>query len=105
MDSGQNETANLGGTSAGLLESPSDEDSVGSCEEGLLASDQSQFGSISGHSLDPGSIEDTPDDPFGDQLQQDVGDEGVDLADETIGMEVELGGRSGKRDVQQLRQP
>jgi hypothetical protein len=90
MDSGQNETANFGGTSIGLLESPSDEDSVSSCKEGLVASsDQSHFGSISVYSFDPDSIEDTPDNPFGDQLQQDVGDEGVDLADETIGMEVE----------------
>ena len=99
MDSGQNVTANLGGTGAGLLESPSDEDSVGSCDDALLASDQSHFGSISVHSLDPDSIEDTPDDPFGDQLQQDVRDEGVDMADETIEMEVELGGGETNADT------
>ena len=81
MDSGLRETTNLGETRAGLLESPTDDDSVGSCEEGLLASDQSHFGSISVQSLDPDTIEDTPNYPFGDQLQLDVGDEGVDLAD------------------------
>ena len=99
MDSGQNVTANLGGTGAGLLESPLDEDSVGSCDDALLASDQSHFGSISVHSLDPDSIEGTPDDPFGDQLQQDVGDKGVDMADETIEMEVELGGGETNADT------
>ncbi len=65
---------------------------MSSCEERLLASDQSHFGSISVHSLDPDSIEDTLPATRSDQLQQDVGDKGVNLVDETIGMEVELGG-------------
>jgi hypothetical protein len=73
MYSDNNETTNLGGYGAGLLETPTNEDSVDSLDDGLMASDVSHFGSISAHSLDLDSIEDPPEAGFVDQTHQEGG--------------------------------
>jgi hypothetical protein len=57
-------SANSGGFGTGLDETPRDEDSEAFLGEGLVASDGSHLGSISGHSLDPESIGDPPEDKF-----------------------------------------
>jgi hypothetical protein len=90
MYSDNDETANLGGYGAGLLETPTNEDSVDSLDDGLILSDVSHFGSISAHSLDLDSIEDTPEAGFVDQTHQEGGGGGVNSSDETIEMEVEF---------------
>ncbi len=53
MSSDNEKSANSGGFGTGLDETPTDEDSVASLGEGLVASDGSHLGSISAHSLDP----------------------------------------------------
>jgi hypothetical protein len=90
MYSDNNETANLGGYGTGLLETPTNEDSVDSLDDGLVVSDVSHFGSISAHSLDLDSIEDPPKAGFVDQTHQEGEGGGVDSSDETIEMEVEF---------------
>ena len=73
MDSNKKETVNLGGSGAGLLEPPTDEDSVDSLDDGLVASDGYHFGSISAHSLGLDSIEDPPEAGFVDKTHQEGG--------------------------------
>jgi hypothetical protein len=67
MPSDNEKSANSGGSGTGLVETPTDEDSVASLGEGLIASNGSHLGSISAHSLDPESIGDSPEDEFVDQ--------------------------------------
>jgi hypothetical protein len=62
MSSDNEKSANSGGSSTGLVDTPTDEDSVASLGEGLVASDGSHLGSISVHSLNPESIGDPPED-------------------------------------------
>jgi hypothetical protein len=69
-------SANSGGSGTGLVKTPTDEDSVASFGEGLVASDGSHLGSISAHSLDSESIGDPPEDKFIDQGHQEGVDEG-----------------------------
>ena len=76
MDSGSNETANLEGSGAGLLETPTDDDSGDSADDGLMASDASLFGSISAHSLDLDRIEEPSEAGFVDQTHQEEGGKG-----------------------------
>ncbi len=87
MESNNNESANLGGGGPGLFKFPSDDNSVGSHNDGLLASKESQFGSISVHSLNLDSIEDTPKPEFVGRTQLAGGSRVVNLVDETIGMD------------------
>jgi hypothetical protein len=71
MPSDNEKSANSGGSGTGLIKTPTDEDSVASIREGLVASDGSHLGSISAHSLDPESIGDPPEDEFIDQGNQE----------------------------------
>jgi|FrelakmetLWP11LW_1041352.scaffolds.fasta_scaffold92518_1 hypothetical protein len=92
MPSDNEKSANSGGFGTGLDETPTDEDSVASLGEGLVASDGSHLGSISAHSLDPESIGDPPEDEFIDQGHQEGVGGGGNLADETIDLGLEFGG-------------
>ena len=92
MPSDNEESANSGAFGTDLDETPTDEDSVASLGEGLVASDGSHLGSISAHSLDPESIGDPPEDEFIDQGHQEGVGGGGNLADETIDLGLEFGG-------------
>jgi hypothetical protein len=91
MPSDNEKSANSGGSGTGLDKTPTDEDSVASLGEGLIASDGSHLGSISAHSLNPESIGDPPEDKFIDQGHQEGVGMGGNLADETIDLGLEFG--------------
>ncbi len=58
IPSDNEKSANSGASGTGLDETPTDEDSVASLSEELVASDGRHLGSISAHSLNPESIGD-----------------------------------------------
>jgi hypothetical protein len=70
MSSDNNELTLLAGSDCDGDENPTDQDSVGSCLEGLVPSDGSHLGSVSGDSSDPDSIVDPLADGFLDQAKQ-----------------------------------
>jgi hypothetical protein len=91
MHSDNEKSANSGRSGTGLVETPTDENSVASLGEGLIASDGSHLGSISAHSLNPESIGDPLEDEFIDQGHQEGVSGGGNLADETIDLGLEFG--------------